>query len=120
MMNWAPYAMYNPQLAHFPEGWWLINRSPTVEPFIVIGDALFYFGPYFPAVALLRRLQAKRPMNDFVWRHPLWRMAALILLAGFLLDAIMEATCVRCGLSISSDNGRVGEACVWKLTFLGS
>src|SRR3546814_10815835 len=68
IMNWAPYAVYNPQLAHFPEDWWLINRSPTVEPFIVIGYALFYFGPYFPAVALLRRLQAKRPMNAFVWR----------------------------------------------------
>src|SRR3546814_3216972 len=101
-MNWAPYAVYNPQLAQFPEDWWLINRAPTVEPFIVIGYALFYFGPYFPAVALLRRLQAKRPMNAFVWRHPLWSLAALILLVGFVMDAILEATLVRTGLYIYS------------------
>ena len=37
IMNWAPYAVYNPQLWHFPEDWPLVNLSPTVEPFIVIG-----------------------------------------------------------------------------------
>ena len=53
IMNWAPYAVYNPQLWHWPEDWPLINLSPTVEPFVVIGYALFYFGPYFPAVWIL-------------------------------------------------------------------
>ena len=37
IMNWAPYAVYNPQLWHWPEDWPLINLSPTVEPFIVVG-----------------------------------------------------------------------------------
>ena len=43
IMNWAPYAVYNPQLWHWPEDWPLANLSPTVEPFIVIGYSTFYF-----------------------------------------------------------------------------
>ena len=49
-MNWAPYAVYNPQLWHWPETWPLVSLSPTVEPFIVIGYATFYMAPFFPAV----------------------------------------------------------------------
>ena len=29
IMNWAPYAVYNPQLWHFPEDWPLVKLSPT-------------------------------------------------------------------------------------------
>ena len=50
IMNWAPYAVYNPQLWHWPETWPLVSLSPTVEPFIVIGYATFYMAPFFPAV----------------------------------------------------------------------
>lgn len=102
IMNWAPYAVYNPQLWHWPEDWPLINLSPTVEPFVVIGYAMFYFGPYFPAVAILRRLQAKRPLDAFVWRHPLWSLAGLILVIGFIMDMLLEVTLVRTGLYIYS------------------
>src|SRR5262245_31700719 len=35
IMNWAPYAVYNPELWHWPESWPLVSLSPTVEPFIV-------------------------------------------------------------------------------------
>ena len=56
IMNWAPYAVYNPKLWHWPETWPLVSLSPTVEPFIVIGYATFYMAPFFPAVWLLRRL----------------------------------------------------------------
>src|ERR1700755_1913746 len=34
IMNWSPYAVYNPQLWHWPEDWPLANISPTVEPFL--------------------------------------------------------------------------------------
>jgi hypothetical protein len=102
IMNWAPYAVYNPQLWHWPEDWPLINLSPTVEPFVVIGYALFYFGPYFPAVWMLRRMQAKRPMDAFVWRHPLWSLAGLILVFGFIMDMMLEVTLVRTGMYIYS------------------
>jgi len=102
IMNWAPYAVYNPQLWHWPEDWPLVRMSPTVEPFIVIGYALFYFGPFFPAMAVLRRLQARASMDAFVWRHPLIGLAALVLVIGFVFDAFLEISLVHTGLYIYS------------------
>jgi Spirocyclase AveC-like len=102
IMNWAPYAVYNPQLWHWPEDWPLVKMSPTVEPFIVIGYALFYFGPFFPAMAVLRRLQARASMDAFVWRHPLISLGALVLVIGFFFDAFLEISLVRTGLYIYS------------------
>ena len=69
IMNWSPYAVYNPMLLHWPESWPLIMMSPTVEPWIVFGYVTFYFGPYFPAIWILRRMQAKRGPEAFVTRH---------------------------------------------------
>ena len=91
-MNWAPYAVYNPELWHLPEWWPYVGISPTVEPFIVIGYCMFYFGPYFPAVWILRRLQARSQMDAFVWRHPLWSMAGLILVIGFLKAFLLKSS----------------------------
>ncbi|MDD9934054.1 MAG: spirocyclase AveC family protein [Myxococcales bacterium] len=102
IMNWAPYAVYNPELWHWPEDWPLIELSPTVEPFIVIGYAAFYFGPFFPAMALLRRLQARASMDAFVWRHPLWSLAGLTFVIGFIFDACLEIMLVHTGLYIYS------------------
>lgn len=99
-MNWAPYAVYNPQLWHWPEDWPWVSLSPTIEPFIVLGYVMFQFGPYFPAVWILRRLQAHRPPESFVWRHPLLSLTALILPIGFLFDMVLELTLVRTGLYI--------------------
>src|SRR5262249_24120457 len=71
IMNWAPYAVYNPQLWHFPEDWPLARLSPTVEPFIVIGYSTFYFiGPFFASSWILRRLQARASVESFFMRHP--------------------------------------------------
>lgn len=102
IMNWAPYAVYNPQLWHFPEDWPLVSLSPTVEPFLVIGYVMFYLAPYFPAIWILRRIQARRPVDAFVWRHPLICMAGLIFVIGFILDAFLEITLVRTGMYIYS------------------
>ena len=102
IMNWAPYAVYNPQLWHWPETWPLVSLSPTVEPFIVIGYATFYMAPFFPAIAILRRLQARRPPGSFVSRHPLVALGALILAIGFVLDACLEIFLVRTQLYIYS------------------
>lgn len=102
VMNWSPFAVYNPQLWHWPEDWPLVELSPTVEPFIVIGYALFYFGPFFPAMAILRRLQARAAMESFVWRHPLWSLAGIVLVVGFIFDAILEVSLVHTGLYIYS------------------
>jgi hypothetical protein len=102
IMNWAPYAVYNPQLWHWPETWPLVSLSPTVEPFLVIGYATFYMAPFFPAVWILRRLQARRPPESFVSRHPLVALGALILAIGFVFDAALETFLVRTQLYIYS------------------
>jgi len=90
IMNWAPYAVYNPQLWHFPENWPLVNISPTVEPFIVLGYAAFYFLPFFPALWILRRFQRSRNSDSFVWKHPLISLGILIYFVGFLYDVMQE------------------------------
>src|SRR5262249_23893705 len=102
IMNWAPYAVYNPQLWHWPVNWPLVSLSPTVEPFIVIGYATFYLGPFFPAIWLLRRIQARRPPGSFAWRHPLITLGLLIFVVGFVMDAILEMLLVRTQLYIYS------------------
>ncbi len=102
IMNWAPYAVYNPQLWHWPQSWPLVSLSPTVEPFIVVGYATFYMLPFFPAVLVLRRLQAGRPVDSFVWRHPLITLSLLILAIGFVFDAFLEIFLVRTQLYIYS------------------
>ena len=102
IMNWAPFAVYNPELWHWPETWPLVSLAPTVEPFIVIGYATFYMAPYFPAIWILRRLQTRRTPESFVWRHPLVSLALLILPIGLVFDAFLEIFLVRTQLYIYS------------------
>ena len=102
IMNWAPYAVYNPQLWHWPETWPLVSLAPTVEPFVIAGYATFYLGPFFPAVWVLRRLQTRRSLDAFVWRHPLISLAALTFTVGFVVDACLEIFLVRTQLYIYS------------------
>jgi hypothetical protein len=102
IMNWAPYAVYNPQLWHWPVTWPLVSLSPTVEPFIVIGYVMFYLAPFFPAIFVLRRLQRTRSVESFVWRHPLISLAVLIYVFGFVYDAVQEILLIRTGLYIYS------------------
>src|SRR4030095_16704137 len=103
IMNWAPYAVYNPQLWHFPEDWPLVQLSPTVEPFIVIGYSTFSSsGPSFAASWILRRMQARAATNSFVLRHPLFTLASLLFTVGFVMDAFLEIFLVRTGLYIYS------------------
>ena len=44
----------------------------------------------------------KRPVDSFVWRHPLISMALLILPIGIVIDAMLEITLVRTGFYIYS------------------
>src|SRR5262245_20349948 len=115
IMNWAPYAVYNPQLWHFPEDWPLVNLSPTVEPFIVIGYSTFYFiGPFLASTWILRRLQARASAGSFVWRRPLVSMALLLFVVGFVMDAALEIFLVRTGLYIYS------QVIPWGSVFAGT
>jgi hypothetical protein len=114
IMNWAPYAVYNPQLWHWPETWGLESLSPTVEPFVVIGYATFYMAPFFPAVWFLRRLQARRAADSFVWRHPLISLALLIYAIGFVFDTGLEVFMIRAQLYIYSQVPSFGSIGVGK------
>jgi hypothetical protein len=115
IMNWAPYAVYNPQLWHFPEDWPLVRLSPTVEPFIVIGYSTFYFlAPFFASTWILRRVQARASADSFVWRHPLVSMALLIFATGFAIDAALEIFLVHTGLYIYS------QVMPWGSVFAGT
>jgi hypothetical protein len=95
IMNWAPYAVYNPALWHWPENWPLVSISPTVEPFVVIGYVMFYLVPGLIGIWVLRRVQRRRPVTSFVWTHPLITLALLIYPIGFVYDAIQEMILVR-------------------------
>jgi hypothetical protein len=102
IMNWAPYAVYNPQLWHWPLGWPLVSLSPTVEPFIVLGYVAFYLAPGLTALWLLARIQRRRAVDSFVWRHPLLTLTLMIYVIGFIYDAIQEIILVRTQLYIYS------------------
>jgi hypothetical protein len=108
--NWAPYAVYNPQLWHWPESWPWVSLSPTVEPFVVLGYVAFYLTPFFAGIWMLRRIQRRRPLDSFAWRHPLISLAVLILFVGFLYDAVMEITLIRTQLYIYSQVIPFGSA----------
>src|SRR5262245_14072676 len=103
IMNWAPYAVYNPQLWHWPEDWPLVSISPTVEPFVVIGYAAFYFVvPFFTSSWILRGIQARASVDSFVWRRPLLSLGLLLFAMGFLFDAILEIFSIHAGLYVYS------------------
>jgi hypothetical protein len=115
IMNWAPYAVYNPQLWHFPEDWPLVRLSPTVEPFIVIGYSTFYFlAPFLAGNWILRRLQARASADSFVWRRPLLSLGLLLFVVGFMIDAVLEIFLVRTGLYIYS------QVTPWGSVFAGT
>jgi len=113
VLNWAAYAVFNPQLWHWPEDWPLVSLSPTVEPFLVIGYVMFFLGPYFPAIWILRRLRARRSGDSFLWRHPVISLAGLIFVIGFVVDAIIELVLLRTGMYIYS------QVIPWASVFIG-
>jgi len=102
IMNWAPYAVYNPRLWHWPETWPLVSLSPTVEPFIVVPYVMFYLAPGLVGIWILRKIQRRRPVTSFVWRHPLITLALLIYVIGFVYDAAQEIVLIRAQLYIYS------------------
>jgi Spirocyclase AveC-like len=98
IMNWATFAAYNPDLWHWPEDWPLVSVSPTIEPLFIAAIAMFVVPPFFPAIWALRRLQARRSPDAFVWLHPLVSLSGFVFVFGFVHDFAMEALCVRMGL----------------------
>ena len=114
IMNWSPFAVYNPDLIHWPESWPLVSLSPSVEPFVVFGYVMFYFGPYFPAVWILRKLQARKGPEAFVSRHPLICLGLITMVIGFIMDAFLENTLIHWGMYIYS------QVIPWGSVFTGT
>ena len=50
----------------------------------------------------MHRIQARRPVDSFVWRHPLLTLAGLIFAVGFAHDVVLEVLTVRTGTYIYS------------------
>ncbi len=114
IMNWSPFAVYNPDLIHWPESWPLVSLSPSVEPFVVFGYVMFYFGPYFPAVWILRKLQARYGPTSFVSRHPLVSLGLFAVVIGFVFDAFLENILIHAGMYIYS------QVIPWGSVFTGT
>ena len=101
IMNWAPFAVYNPDLIHWPESWPLVSLSPTVEPFVVFGYVTFYFGPYFPEYGCCASCRPSGRTRSCA-RHPLISLGAAVLVIGFIFDAWLEIQLVHTGMYIYS------------------
>jgi hypothetical protein len=102
VMNWAPYAVYDPRLWHWPTDWPWVRVSPSVEPFIVAGYPLFYVGPALPSIFILRRLQRWLPRDSIFSRRPLISLAVITFIFGFAYDAQLETGLVKNQLYIYS------------------
>lgn len=94
LADWVSYSAFSPDLWHFPVDWPWVSIAPVVEPFVCIAYASVLIVPAFVAIPLLRRLQARRPVDTFVWRHPLITLSAITFVIGFALDAVVEILCV--------------------------
>jgi ketosteroid isomerase-like protein len=82
----------------WPEDWPIVSLSPTVEPLFIAAIAMFVVLPFFPAIWVLRQLQARRSPDSLVSRHPLISLSGLVFVFGFAFDFAMEELCVRIGL----------------------
>ena len=98
--NWAPYGVYNPQLQRFPETWPWVSIAPLVQPFIVIGYAVFYVTPYFLSRRILHHTQLRRDPRGVRLATPLVSIALITLPIGIALDAILEVSAIRPGLHL--------------------
>ncbi|WP_172826623.1 spirocyclase AveC family protein, partial [Mycobacterium sp. 1423905.2] len=94
LADWVSYSAFSPDLWHFPVDWAWVSIAPLVEPFVCIAYASVLIAPAFAAIPLLRRLQAGRPVDSVLWRHPLIALSVVTLVIGFALDAVVEVFCV--------------------------
>ena len=98
VMNWAPYAAYDPRMFHFDVDWFWFNLAPTVEPWaVIIGYGYFFLIPAWFTLAVYRRIAARAPLGSWLVRRPKLAILALSLGICVVWDAVMEALFVRMG-----------------------
>jgi hypothetical protein len=100
LMNWVPYASYDPRMFHFDVDLPWIDLAPTVEPWaVIIGYGYFFLIPAWFTLGLYRRAIAPRVAADsWVIRRPLLAILALSFVTCVVWDAVMEMLFVRMGL----------------------
>jgi hypothetical protein len=103
LMNFLPFATYDPRLLHFPESWAYFSISPTVEPIVVlIGYPYFFLIPVVPAMYLQRRRSANAAPTAFINRRPLLWLFCVATAIGFVWDAVLEMFLTRIQLYLYS------------------
>jgi hypothetical protein len=98
VMNWVPYAAYDPRMLHFDVDWFWFNLAPTVEPWaVIIGYGYFFLIPAWFTLAVYRRIAARAPLGSWLLRRPKLAILALSLGICIVWDGVMEALFVRMG-----------------------
>ncbi|BCP05426.1 spirocyclase AveC family protein [Mycobacterium paraintracellulare] len=98
IMNWAPYAAYDPRMFHFNVDWLWINLAPTVEPWaVIIGYGYFFLIPAWFTLAVYRRIAAKARLGSWWVRRPKLAVLALSVPICIVWDGVMEAIFVQMG-----------------------
>lgn len=99
IMNWAPYASYDPRMLHFDVDWPWFDLAPTVEPWaVIIGYGYFFLIPAWFTLALFRAVAGRGPARAWWMRRPRLGVLALSVPVCVLWDAVMESLFVRMGL----------------------
>lgn len=98
IMNWAPYAAYDPRMFHFDVDWFWINAAPTVEPWaVIIGYGYFFLLPAWFTLAVYRRIAARALFGSWIVRRPKLAVLSLSLPICIVWDGVLEATFVQMG-----------------------
>jgi uncharacterized protein DUF5135 len=98
IMNWAPYAAYDPRMFHFDVDWFWFDLAPTVEPWaVIIGYGYFFLIPAWFTLAVYRRISMRVPVGSWLVRRPRLAVLALSLVICIVWDGVMEALFVRMG-----------------------
>lgn len=98
IMNWAPYAAYDPRMFHFDVDWSWFDLAPTVEPWaVIIGYGYFFLLPAWFTLAVYRRIAARASLGSWLVRRPKLAVLALSLPICIVWDGVMEALFVQMG-----------------------
>ncbi len=98
IMNWAPYAAYDPRMLHLDPDWFWIAAAPTVEPWaVIIGYGYFFLIPAWLVLGAYKRLAARAAIDSWIVRKPKTAVLAMAIPICILWDALMETLFVRMG-----------------------
>ncbi|MBA3743283.1 spirocyclase AveC family protein [Sporichthya sp.] len=92
IFNWAMYAVYNPELRHYPVTWEWAKISPSVEPLWPLGAYPFFFlTPGLITFALFKRyVEPRAKAGSFVDRRPMWSLFLFSLVGCTVMEVIGE------------------------------